>query len=256
MQLNLKKPLAFFDLETTGINVTNDRIVEIAVIKVMPNGEQQTWAKRLNPEKPIPTEASLVHGIYDKDVEDAPTFKMIANELAKFLQGCDLAGFNVLRFDIPMLMEGFLRAEVDFEIGDRKVVDAQRIFHLMEKRNLSAAYQFYCNKELVGAHGAMADTEATLAVLEAQVARYANQPVKDNAGNILGVIENDVPKLDALVAGAMLDFSGRMVYDAQGTAVFNFGKHKGKPVAQILQKEPSYYSWIMKGDFAWILSES
>lgn len=249
MQLNLRNPLAFFDLEATGTNITHDRIVEIAVIKIMPSGERLTFEKRVNPEKAIPPEASFIHGIYDTDVKDAPSFKMIAKELVKFLQGCDLAGFNVLRFDIPMLIESFLRVDIDFKIENRKVVDAQRIFHLMEKRNLTAAYQFYCGKEPVRAHSAMHDTETTLAVLEAQVVRYANQPVTDNEGKILGTITNDVTNLHALTAAPLLDFAARMVYDAQGTAVFNFGKHKGKPVAQILQQEPAYYDWIMKSDF-------
>lgn len=250
MPLNLKNPLAFFDLETTGTKISYDRIVEIAILKLMPSGERLQFVKKINPEKAIPPEVSLIHGIYDDDVKDAPSFKMIAKELVNFLHGCDLAGFNVLRFDIPILIESFLRAEVDFKIAHRKVVDAQRIFHLMEKRNLTAAYKFYCHKELTGAHSAMVDTEATLAVLEAQVVRYANQPVTDNLGHELGVIENDVTKLHALTATPMLDFAGRMVFDAQGTAVFNFGKHKGKPVVQVLKQEPTYYDWIMKGDFA------
>ncbi|XWN35463.1 MAG: 3'-5' exonuclease [Roseivirga sp.] len=249
MPLKLKNPLAFFDLEATGTHIIHDRIVEIAIIKVMPDGTQLTYDKKINPEKPIPQEASLVHGIYDQDVESAPTFKMIAKELVKFLQGCDLAGFNVLRFDIPMLVESFLRAEVDFKLEHRKIVDAQRIFHLMEKRNLSAAYQFYCDKPLEDAHSAMADTAATLAVLEAQVARYENQTVTDNMGQPIGTIKNDVVQLHALTTANTLDLAGRMAYDADGTAVFNFGKHKGKPVAQVLQEEPTYYDWMMKGDF-------
>jgi len=249
MKLNLKKPLAFFDLETTGTNITHDRIVELAVIKVMPNGERLTFVKRVNPERAIPPGVSLLHGIYDSDVKDAPTFKMIAKALDRFLQGCDLAGFNVLRFDIPMLIESFLRANVDFRMQHRKVVDAQRIFHLMEKRNLTAAYQFYCGKKLVEAHSAMADTEATIAVLEAQIARYANDPVTDRTGRTIGSIENDVTKLHALTDTPMLDFAGKLVYNAQGDAVFNFGKHKGKSVVQVLQQEPTYYEWMMKGDF-------
>ena len=249
MPLNLKNPLAFFDLEATGVNITHDRIVEIAIIKVMPNGERLTYDQRLNPGIPIPPEASLVHGINDQDVKEAPSFKMIAKELVQFLQGCDLAGFNALRFDIPMLIESFLRAEVTFTMERRKVVDAQRIFHLMEKRNLAAAYQFYCHKVLTNAHSAMADTAATLAVLEAQIARYEHQPVIDTQGQKLGVIENDVAQLHALTATRLLDFAGRMVYDAQGVPVFNFGKHKNRPVAQVLQEEPAYYAWMMRGDF-------
>lgn len=249
MSLKLNNPLVFFDLEATGTHVTNDRIVEVAMIKLMPNGEQLTYEMRLNPEIPIPTEASLIHGIYDQDIKDAPTFKAIAKELVQFLQGCDLAGFNVLRFDIPMLVESFLRAEVEFKMENRKVVDAQRIFHLMEKRNLTAAYQFYCQKELQGAHGAMADTVATLGVLEAQIERYKDQAVVDHHGNALGVIQNDVNQLHALTATQMVDFAGRMVCNAEGVPVFNFGKHKGKPVANVLKVEPSYYDWMMRGDF-------
>jgi DNA polymerase III subunit epsilon len=249
MSLNLRNPLAFFDLETTGTKISHDHIVELAVLKVMPSGERLEFVKRINPERPIPLEVSLIHGIYDDDVKNAPSFKMIAKELVKFLNGCDLAGFNILRFDIPMLIESFLRAEIDFKVTHRKIVDVQKIFHLMEKRNLTAAYKFYCHKELTRAHSAMVDTEATLAVLEAQVARYANQPVTDNVGRKLGVIENDVAKLHALMTAPVLDFAGRMAYNAQGKAVFNFGKHKGKLVVQVLQQEPNYYDWIMKGDF-------
>lgn len=249
MQLNLKNPLAFFDLETTGTRVSQDRIVEIAVVKVMPDHTQLTWHKRVHPEIPIPNEASLIHGIYDKDIQDAPPFKAIAKELAKFLHGCDLAGFNVLRFDLPILIESFLRADVDFKTDNRKIVDAQKIFHLMEKRDLSAAYQFYCQQPLEGAHSALADTLATLEVLKAQVARYENQTVVDPMGQTLGTIENDVAKLSDLSISTAFDFSGRMVRNAQGDIVFNFGKHKGKPVAQVLKRDPSYYDWMMKGDF-------
>ncbi len=250
LTLKLKNPLAFFDLETTGTSVNHDRIVEVAVIKLMPNGEQHTYAKRVNPEIPIPAAASAVHGIYDADVRDAPPFTAIAKELAQLLQGCDLAGFNVLRFDIPVLAENFLRAGVDFKTDNRKVVDAQQIFHLMEKRNLSAAYKFYCGQELTDAHSALADTQATVAVLAAQVARYENQPVADHQGQTLGTIENDVSKLHIISNGPNVDFAARMVYNQHGTPVFNFGKHKNKPVKEVLLKEPSYYDWMMKGDFA------
>ncbi len=251
MKLNLSKPLAFFDLETTGTHITHDRIVEIAIIKVMPNGDRLPLVKRINPERAIPKEASLIHGIYDKDVKDAPTFKVVAKEITNFFQGCDLAGFNVWRFDIPILVESFLRAGVGFKVKHRKVVDAQKIFHLMEKRNLTAAYQFYCHKKLTNAHSALADTEATVAVLEAQIVHYENQPVTDSIGQELGVIKNDMEQLHALTAAApTLDFAGRLTYNAQGAAVFNFGKHKGKAIIQVLQQEPTYYDWMMKGDFA------
>src|SRR3569832_207143 len=249
MPLNLKNPLAFIDLEATGTHVIQDRIIEIAIIKVMPDGKQLTYEKRLNPGPSPPPAARPAPGPPDEDIQNAPSFDMIAKELAKFLKGCDLAGFNILRFDIPMLIESFLRAEVEFKMAHRKVVDAQRIFHLMEKRNLSAAYQFYCQQELTGAHNAMVDTAATLAVLEAQVARYENQLVTDSTGRQLGVIKNDVTQLHALTASNMLDFACRLVYNAQGIPVFNFGKHKNKPVIQVLQEEPTYYTWMMRGDF-------
>ena len=216
MELNLKNPLAFFDLETTGINISQDRIVELAILMVKPNGEVEKMHHLINPTIPISEESSMIHGIRDEDVKDKPTFKSLAKNIAKFLEGADLAGFNHVRFDIPLLVEEFLRAGVDFEVGNRKLVDAQKIFFMMEKRTLSAAYQFYCNKELEGAHGAMADTEATY---------------------------------DQLVGSNMVDLSGRFVFNDKGIEVFNFGKHKGKPVTEVLEKERGYYDWMMQGDF-------
>ena len=249
MMLNLKKPLAFFDLETTGINIVNDRIVEISIAKMMPNGEVIKKTQRINPTIPIPIESSLIHGIYDEDIKDAPTFKAMAKEYAKFLEGCDLSGFNVLKFDIPVLVEEFLRAEVDFDISHRKVVDVQKIFHLMEKRNLSAAYEFYCGKVLQDAHSAEADTLATLEILEAQVKKYEGMEVTDMKGNQIGYIVNDVDKLHQLTNNRLVDLAGRIIYNEAGEEVFNFGKHRNKKVADIFAKEPSYYDWMMKGDF-------
>ena len=249
MSLNLKNPLTFFDLETTGTNIVNDRIVEISVVKVMPDGENITKTTRLNPTIPIPEEVSLIHGIYDKDIQDAPTFKNIAKSLAKFLEGSDLAGFNILKFDVPVLVEEFLRAGVEFDVSKRKLIDAQRIFHMMEKRTLSAAFKFYCDQELTDAHSAEADTLATLAVLEAQVKRYEGQKVVDNLGNELGEIQNNMETLHNLTSSNMVDLAGRITRNKQGVEVFNFGKHRNKPVEDILRKEPSYYDWMMKGDF-------
>ncbi len=249
MSLNLKNPLTFFDLETTGTNIVNDRIVEISVVKVMPGGETITKTTRINPTIPIPEEVSLIHGIYDKDIQDAPTFKNIAKSLAKFLEGSDLAGFNILKFDVPVLVEEFLRAGVEFDVSKRKLIDAQRIFHMMEKRTLSAAYKFYCDKELTDAHSAEADTLATLAVLEAQVKRYEGQTVVDNLGNELGEIRNNMETLHNLTSSNMVDLAGRIIRNNQGIEVFNFGKHRNKPVEDILRKEPSYYDWMMNGDF-------
>lgn len=249
MNLKLKNPLAFFDLETTGINIVSDRIVELSVVKVMPNGETVTKTTKINPTIPIPAETSVIHGIYDEDVKDAPTFKNIAKSLAKFLEGSDLAGFNILRFDVPMLVEEFLRAGVDFDVSKRKLIDAQKIFHLMEKRTLSAAYKFYCDKCLDGAHSAEADTLATFEVLKAQVAKYEGQEVEDNLGNKIGVIENDMQILHELTASNMVDLAGRIVLNNEGVECFNFGKHRNTPVTTVFEKEPSYYDWMMNGTF-------
>jgi DNA polymerase-3 subunit epsilon len=248
LKLKLKNPLVVFDLETTGTNVSHDRIVEIAMIKILPSGEKEEKLRRINPTIPIPEEVSLIHGIYDQDVANEPTFKQIAKSLSQFLEGCDLAGFNVMKFDVPVLVEEFLRANVDFEIDNRKILDAQKIFHMMEKRNLTAAYKFYCNKELVNAHSAAADTQATMEVILAQIEKYEGQELTDLKGNVLGTINNDVENLHEITNAKMVDLAGRMIIQ-DGIEVFNFGKHRGKPVIDILKKEPSFYDWIMKGDF-------
>ena len=249
MALNLKNPLVIFDLETTGISISQDRIIEYSFVKIHPNLDKEVKTQRINPTTPIPIESSLIHGIYDKDVADAPTFNEVAKSLAKWLEGCDLGGFNVIRFDVPMLVEEFLRVDVNFETRNRKLIDAQRFFHLMEKRNLSAAYKFYCDKDLDNAHSAEADTLATVAVLEAQVVRYKGKEVKDNLGKLIGVFENDMEKLHDLTFTKMAVLAGRMVYNHNNEIVFNFGKHRGKAVAKIFKSEPSYFDWMMKGDF-------
>lgn len=237
MQLNLKNPLIFFDLETTGINIVKDRIVEISFVKVHPNGKEETKTRRINPGMPIPPESTAIHGISDEDVKDCPTFKEIAKSLATQIEGCDLAGFNSNRFDIPMLAEEFLRAGVDIDFNRRKFVDVQTIFHKMEQRTLSAAYKFYCNKELENAHTAEADTMATYEILKAQLDRYSE-------------LKNDVVFLSEFSSfNNNVDFAGRMVYNDKGEEVINFGKYKGQLVTEVLQKDPSYYAWIMNGDF-------
>lgn len=250
MNLKLKNPLAFFDLETTGINIALDRVVEISILKVMPNGEQKIYTNRINPGIPIPAETSLIHGIYDEDVKDAPLFKDLAKTIAKFLEGCDLSGFNILRFDVPVLVEEFLRAGVNFDVSKRKLIDSQKIFHLMEKRNLSAAYKFYCDKELVNAHSAEADTIASHEILIKQIERYDGREVEDMKGNKLGVIQNDMEAIHNITLQKMVDLAGRMIFNDNGEEVFNFGKHKGKRVVDILDKEPMYYNWIQKNDFS------
>ena len=237
MKLNLKNPLVFFDLETTGTNIKSDRIVEICYLKVHPNGNEEVKTLRINPEMHIPEEASAVHGIYDADVADCPTFKSIARNIAKDIEGCDLAGFNSNRFDIPVLAEEFLRAEVDIDLSRRKFVDVQVIFHKMEQRTLSAAYKFYCGKNLDDAHSAEGDTRATYEVLKAQLDRYPE-------------LQNDIAFLSNYSSfNKNVDFAGRMVYNDAGVEVFNFGKYKGMPVTEVLQRDPGYYGWIQSSDF-------
>lgn len=234
--LQLKKPLAFIDLETTGVNPGTDRIVEIAIVKILIDGTKSVKRKLINPEVPIPKGASDVHGITDEMVKNAPAFKQVAHELKQMLDGCDFAGYNSNRFDIPLLMEEFLRAQVDFDMKNRKLLDVQNIFHKMEPRTLSAAYKFYCSKVLEGAHGAEADASATHEVLEAQIEKYPE--LGNNIDSILKVIGED----------QIVDFARRFVME-NGMEVFNFGKFKGRPVADVLKSEPQYYDWMMKGDF-------
>src|SRR5918993_1893332 len=249
MKLHLRNPICFFDLESTGINITHDRIIEIAVIKVMPNGEVLRKTNLLNPGIPIPAESSAFHGIYDADVKDKPTFKEVAKEYAKFFEGADLSGFAILKMDVPMLVEEFLRAGVEFDYQRKKIIDAQKIFHLMEKRTLSAAYRFYLNKEIENSHTAEADTEATMEVLLAQVARYEGQDVLDGLNNKIGQIQNDVESLSKLTSSGMVDLAGRMIMNSKGQEIFNFGKHKNKLVTAVFKEEPPYYEWMMNGDF-------
>lgn len=237
MNLNVKNPLAVIDLETTGIDVVRDRIVEIAVLKVTPDGNQDMKIRRINPEMPIPPESTAIHGITDDDVKDAPTFKEVAKSLANFIEGCDFAGFNSNRFDFPLLAEEFLRAEVDIDLKKRKFIDVQTIFHKMEKRTLGAAYKFYLDKDLENAHSAGADTMATYEILCAQLDRYSE-------------LKNDVAFLSEFSSfNRNVDYLGRIVLDDNGVETFNFGKHRGKSVVEVLKKEPSYYSWMMNGDF-------
>lgn len=237
MRLNLRNPLVFFDLETTGINIVKDRIVELSYVKVFPNGNEESKTMKINPEMPIPKESTAIHGITDEDVKDCPTFKEIAKSLAAQIEGCDLAGYNSNRFDIPLLAEEFLRAGVEIDLNRRKFVDVQTIFYKMEPRTLSAAYKFYCNKSLENAHTAHADTMATYEVLQAQLDRYPE-------------LQNDIKFLsDYSSFTNNVDFAGRMVYNEQGVEVFNFGKYKGHPVEEVLKKEPAYYSWMINGDF-------
>ncbi len=234
--LQLVKPLAFIDLETTGINLGSDRIVEIAIVKLLPDGNRSVKRKLINPQMPIPQSSIDMHGITDEMVKDAPTFKQAAHDLKQFIDSCDLAGYNSNRFDVPLLVEEFLRAGVEFEMKGRKLLDVQKIFHQMEQRTLGAAYKFYCNKILEGAHGAEVDASATAEILSAQVQRYPA------LGNTVDSI------LKAIGEDQVVDFARRFIMD-NGIEVFNFGKHKGRPVSEVLKSEPQYYDWMMKGDF-------
>jgi DNA polymerase-3 subunit epsilon len=250
MKLNLKRPLAFFDLETTGTNIGVDRIVEISVIKMNPDGTEAVKTWKLNPEMPISLESSLIHGIYNDDLLQAPTFKEAAAEIAEFIDISDLAGYNSNRFDIPMLMEEFLRVGHPFDIEQRYFVDVQNIFHQMEQRTLRAAYQFYCGKDIINAHSAEADTRATMEVLIAQVAKYEGVEYEDKKGIKSTPVVNDVEGLHKFTnLNKPVDFAGRMVYNDNDEELFNFGKHKGKRVEDVFKAEPSYYSWMMQGDF-------
>jgi len=237
MKLLLQRPLAFIDLETTGTNISTDKIIEIAVIKISADGNKQVKRKLVNPQMPIPQSSSAIHGITDDMVKGAPVFKQIANEIKQFLEPCDLAGYNSNRFDVPMLIEEFLRAGIDFKTEGRRMVDVQRVFHLMEQRTLSAAYKFYCSKVLESAHSAEADATATWEILCAQIERYPH------IGNTIEDICKFTGEED------IVDFSRRFVR-IDGIETFNFGKHKGKAVAEVLKIEPQYYDWMMKGDFS------
>lgn len=237
MELNLKRPIVFLDLETTGINISSDRIVELSLLKVFPDGSEEWLTTLVNPGIPIPPSTTAVHGISDSDVADAPSFSEISGRLSEFMEGCDLAGYNAVKFDIPLLAEEFLRIESDFSFRKRKYIDVQVIFHKKEQRTLSAAYKFYCKKELKDAHSAEADTTATYEVLKSQLDMYPD-------------LENDVEKLAQFsMYNDIVDFAGRIIMDEQGREIFNFGKYKGKTVESVFRDDPSYYSWMMNGDF-------
>ena len=234
--LQLTKPIAFIDLETTGVNLGTDRIIEIAIVKILTDGTKSVKRKLVNPGIPIPKLSTDVHGITDDMVKDAPLFKQVAHELKQMLDGCDFAGYNSNRFDIPLLMEEFLRAEIEFDMKGRRMIDVQQIFHKLEPRTLSAAYSFYCNKTLDGAHSAEVDATATYEILEAQIAKYST----------LGNTVDSILKLTG--EDQIVDFARRFIME-NGVEVFNFGKYKGKPVADVLKSEPQYYDWMMRGDF-------
>lgn len=235
--LQLTRPIAFIDLETTGVSLSSDRIIEIAIIKILPDGSRLVKRKLINPQMPIPKASSEVHGITDDMVKDAPTFKQVANEIKMFIDNADLGGYNSNRFDIPILMEEFLRAGMDVDLSNRKMIDVQHIFYTMEPRTLSAAYKFFCEKDLVKAHSAEADVDATIEVLAAQLKRYTQ------LGNTVESVLQHVGE------EKIVDYARRFSFDEHGIEIFNFGKHKGKQVAHVLKVEPQYYDWMMRGDF-------
>ena len=238
MKLNLKNPIVFFDLESTGLNIAEDRIVEISLLKINVDGSEELKTYRVNPEIPIPKKTTDIHGITDEDIKNSPTFKEIANEVASFIKGCDLGGFNSNKFDIPLLAEEFLRADVDIDLKKRKFVDVQTIFFKMEKRDLKAAYKFYLDKELKNSHSAEADTVATYEVLKAQLDRYEPE------------LKNEIDYLAGFSTfNKNADFVGRIIFNDKGEELFNFGKYKGKKVEEVLEKDPGYYGWMMNGDF-------
>jgi DNA polymerase-3 subunit epsilon len=239
MKINLTRPLAVFDLETTGTNITSDRIVEIAIIKIHPDGKEENYCKRINPTIPIPKEISAIHGIYDDDVAGLPTFKDLASEIVAFIGDADLAGYNSNKFDIPVLAEELLRAEMKFDVSNRHFVDVQNIFHKMEQRTLAAAFQFYCSKTIENAHSALYDAKATWEVLQAQLLRYTD-------------LNNDVHFLSEFSRAntyQFLDFAGRLAINDKGEAIYNFGKHKGKTIKEVMKTEPGYYGWMLDADF-------
>jgi len=237
MILNLKNPIIFFDLETTGINIASDRIVELSYLKIYPNGEEESRTFRINPTIPISPKSTEIHGITDEDVKDAPTFTEVGKIIAKTLEGCDIAGYNSNKFDIPMLAEEMIRADIDIDLKKRKFIDVQVIFHKKEQRTLGAAYQFYCKKELINAHSSEADTRATFEVLQAQLDRYTDLP-------------NDIDELSKFSShNNNVDFAGRIILDEKGIECFNFGKYKGRAVEDVFEKDPAYYSWMINNDF-------
>lgn len=237
MKLNLKNPIVFFDLETTGLNIASDRIVEIAYLKVFPDGEEEAKSYRVNPTIPIPKQTSEIHGIYDDDIKDEPTFAELAKTIAKDFEGCDLAGYNSNKFDIPLLAEEMIRAEVDIDFKKRKFIDVQVIFLKKEPRTLGAAYKFFCDKELVNAHSADADTRATYEILQSQLDKYSD-------------LENDIEKLSEFSShNKNADFAGRIIYNSKGEECFNFGKYKGQKVIDVFAKDAGYYGWMINNDF-------
>jgi DNA polymerase III subunit epsilon len=248
--LNLTKPLVFLDLETTGVNPVTDKIIDVAMLKALPGGETEMKTWRVNPGIPIPPATTKIHKITDENVKDSPPFAKVASQILDFIGNADLAGYNSNKFDIPLLIEECLRVGLDFDLKNRKLVDVQHIFHLMEPRNLSAAYKFYCNQKLENAHSAEADVRATYEVLLEQVKKYENVEIENKKGELVKPVQNNMQALSFLTGdNKVVDLVGRIVLSETGVEVFNFGKYKDRSIEEIFKKEPSYYHWMMKGEF-------
>ena len=247
--MKINKPLVFFDIESTGLDITKDKIIEITILKLSISGRKNTFTFRINPEIPIPSENSKIHGIYDKDVKNSPSFKKVGNKIKKLLYKCDLVGFNILKFDLPILIEEFKNNKISFPINNINIIDVQKLYHLMEKRNLSSAYKFYCNKTLKNSHSSFSDTMATYEIFLNQLKKYDNQEVFDLKGNKMGKISKNLNKINNTLNNNMIDLEGRFIMD-NDDPVFNFGKYKGKKIKEILKKNPGYFNWIIKGKFS------
>ena len=247
--LKINKPLVFFDIESTGLDITKDKIIEITILKLSISGRKNTFTFRINPEIPIPSENSKIHGIYDKDVKNSPSFKKVGNQIKKLLYKCDLVGFNILKFDLPILIEEFKNNKISFSINNINIIDVQKLYHLMEKRNLSSAYKFYCNKTLKNSHSSFYDTIATYEIFLNQLKKYDNQEVFDLKGNKMGKISKNLYEINNTLNNNMIDLEGRFIMDNEDP-VFNFGKYKGKKIKEILKKNPGYFNWIIKGKFS------
>ena len=247
--MKINKPLVFFDIESTGLDITKDKIIEITILKLSISGRKNTFTFRINPEIPIPSENSKIHGIYDKDVKNSPSFKKVGNKIKKLLYKCDLVGFNILKFDLPILIEEFKNNKISFSINNINIIDVQKLYHLMEKRNLSSAYKFYCNKTLKNSHSSFNDTIATYEIFLNQLKKYDNQEVFDLKGNKMGKISKNLYEINNTLNNNMIDLEGRFIMDNEDP-VFNFGKYKGKKIKEILKKNPGYFNWIIKGKFS------